>query len=79
MRDRALENSVADRMLKLVFPKLFDIGCFSHTIDHVGERFNTPELNDFMKTWIGVFFLGAQNLDLLGRQNRLETSILFPN
>ena len=69
MQDRASVNSVAVRMLKIVFPKLFDIGCFSHTIDHVGECFNTPVLNDFMKTWIGSF-LGALNLDLLGRQKQ---------
>ena len=42
------------RKLKIVFPKLVDIGCFSHTIYHIGERFNTPVLNDFMKTWIGI-------------------------
>ena len=35
---------------KIVFPKLIDIGYFSHTIDHVGEHFNTPVLNDFIKT-----------------------------
>ena len=55
MQDWASVNSVAVRRLKIVFPKLFNIGCFSHTIDHVGERFNTPLLNDFMKTWIGIF------------------------
>ena len=55
MRDRASVNSVAVRMLKSVFPKFSDIGCFSHIIDHVGERFNTPVFNDFMKTWIGIF------------------------
>ena len=65
MRVQASANSVADRMLKIVFPKLFDIGCFSHTIDHVGECFNTPELNTLSRHGSG-FFLRALNLDLLG-------------
>lgn len=32
-----------------------DIGCFSHTLDHVGEKFHTPVLNQFAKAWIGLF------------------------
>jgi hypothetical protein len=30
--------------LKLLYPNIVDIGCFSHTIDHVGEKFETPVL-----------------------------------
>ena len=49
MRDRASVNNVAMRTLALIYP---DIGCFSHTIDHVGEKFNVPLLT---KTWISLF------------------------
>ncbi len=42
MHDRASVNNVAVRTLKIVFPQLLDIGCFSHTLDHVGENFSTP-------------------------------------
>ena len=31
------------------------MGCFSHTLDHVGEKLNTGILNDFVKGWIGLF------------------------
>ncbi len=55
MLDRASVNSVAVRTLNIVYPKIFDIGCFSHTLDHVGERMHTPVLDDFMKGWIGLF------------------------
>lgn len=55
MRDRASVNSVAVRTLKIVYPKIFDIGCFSHTLDHVGEHMHTPVLDEFMKGWIGLF------------------------
>ena len=33
MRDRALVNSVAMTTLKLLYPFLLDIGCFSHILD----------------------------------------------
>ena len=39
MRDRASVNSVAMATLKLLYPSLLDIGCFSHTLDRVGEQF----------------------------------------
>ena len=36
----------------VLYSKDFDIGCFSHTIDHVGEMFNTPVLKEFTSAWI---------------------------
>ena len=36
MRDRASVNGVATKTVKIVYPKIFDVGCFSHTIDRVG-------------------------------------------
>ena len=41
----------------MLYNHLTDIGCFSHTLDHVHveERMNTPVLNDFSKGWIGMF------------------------
>ena len=41
MRDHASVNSVAMRTLSNVSPNVLDIGCFSHTLDHVGENFKT--------------------------------------
>lgn len=55
MRDRAATNNVALRTLKVVYPNLVDVGCFSHTIDHVGERFDTPVLDEFMSAWVSLF------------------------
>ena len=55
MRDRASVNSVAMRILSIVFPNVLDIGCFSHTLDHVGEKFKTPILDEFIKVWINMF------------------------
>ena len=42
IRDRTAINNVAMHTLKIVYPLVVDIGCFSHTIDHVGSQFNTP-------------------------------------
>ena len=58
MRDRALVNSVAMATLKLLYPSLLDIGCFSHTIlsiDRVGEQFKVPVADEFTRLWISLF------------------------
>ena len=56
MRDRASVNSVAMRTIGVIYNRMMDVGCFSHTIDHVGEKMKTPILNEFMKSWISLFF-----------------------
>ena len=38
MHDRASVNSVAICTVSVVCNRTFDVGCLSHTIDHVGER-----------------------------------------
>ena len=47
MHDRASVNSVAVRNMKVLYPLFMDIGCYSHTIDHVGDKFNTQILHEF--------------------------------
>ena len=49
------DNNVAVQTLKIVFPLMFDIGCFSHTLDHVGEKLKTPILDKFVSGWINIF------------------------
>ena len=44
MRDIASTNNVA---MRIIYPNVVDIGCFSHTIDHVDGKFNTPVLMEF--------------------------------
>ena len=55
MHDRAACNGVAMRTLKIVYPQLIDIGCFSHTLDLVGEKFSTPHLSAFTIWWVSLF------------------------
>ena len=54
-RDRASVNDVAMRTVGVVYGGILDIGCFSHTLDHVGERIITPHLDAFFKAWISLF------------------------
>ena len=55
MRDGASTNGVAVHTLSILYPNLIDIKCFSHTLDHVGEHFDIPVLNEFICTWISMF------------------------
>ena len=55
MRDRASVNGVAMATLRVVYPSLIDVGCYAHTIDIVGEKFQTPNLHTFIHLWISLF------------------------
>ena len=55
MRDRASINNVATRTLRIVYPNIVDIGCFSHTFNLIGEKFVTPVLLEFMTSWISLY------------------------
>ena len=60
-RDRASVNHVAITHLKILYPNLVDIGCFSHTLDHVGEKMATPNLEKLMKSWVSLFAHSARS------------------
>ena len=55
MRDRASVNDVAMRTIGVLYTHMIEIGCFSHTLDDVGERMKTPILDEFTKAWISLF------------------------
>ena len=48
-------NNLAMQTVKFVYPFIVDIGCFSHTLDHVGDHFNTPNLKEVLHLWISLF------------------------
>ena len=41
--------------MKIVYPNMIDIGCYSHTIDLVGKKFRTPNLDGFIRLWVSLF------------------------
>lgn len=55
MRDGASVNNAAICTLKIVYPLLIDVHCFSHAIDRVGNHFQTPTLTEFMTLWTCLF------------------------
>ena len=55
MRDRASTNGAAMQTLTVLYPLIVDIGCYSHTIDHVGDNFQTPTLSEFTTSWLTLF------------------------
>ena len=55
MRDGASVNGAALRQLMFFYPKLFDVVCFSQTIDNVGNHFEFKILDLFARYWISMF------------------------
>ena len=55
IHDCASTNKVAMRTLKVLYPCMLGIGCFSHTLNRVGEKFNIPFANDFVTYWVSLF------------------------
>ena len=54
MRDRAAVNGAAMRTVKVLYPNILDVGCFSHTIDNAGHHFSTPILDEFIRSWLAL-------------------------
>ena len=49
-------NGAALRQLKFSYADLFDVVCFSHTLDNVGSHFEFQFLDSFIRFWISFFF-----------------------
>ena len=50
MRDRASVNDCAVRSIRPLYNNLFDVGCFSHTLDHVGGKIDADDLKLFTES-----------------------------
>ena len=55
MHDRASVNQAAMRTVQVIYPTILDIGCISHTLDIVGDKFNVPTLHLFFTLWVSLF------------------------
>ena len=74
-RDRASVNDVAMRTVMVVYRSILDIGCFSHTLDHVGERLRTQQLDTFFKEWVLLFVHRPKTRLLLQTQTGFSPSL----
>ena len=77
MRDTASVNSVAMRTVRVLYNRVFDVGCISHTLGLVGERMNTPVLDVFVKSWIGKFSRSPKNKACMDHSDRIATPNIF--
>ena len=73
MHDHAFVNTVAMTTISILYPHLLDIGCMSHTIDHVGDKFLTPVLDEFVTAWAQMFSHSPKSHLL--RSNRVGLSV----
>ena len=55
IRDGASVNGVALQQLKFFYSNLFDVVCFSHTIENVGNHFELRILDSFTQYWVSLF------------------------
>ena len=55
MHDRASVYTAAMQIVSVMYPNAVDIGCVSHTLDIVGDKFVTPTLHLFFTLWISLF------------------------
>ena len=71
MADRVSANGVAQKDLVSTGESLMAIPCFSHTLDKIGNKFDAPELNQFMKNVRSVVSLSHEAKQLF-RSNDSE-------
>ena len=77
MRDCAAVNGIAIRTLQVVYPNVLDVGCFSHTIYNMGQRFSTPTLDKFMSAWLNMFSHSAKTC--LARKSHTDRTMASCN
>lgn len=65
MRDRCSINGAAMRTIKVMYPHVLDVECFSHMLNLTGKKFKTPQLDECIKLWISLFAPSPQSLNCL--------------
>ena len=55
MRDRASVNTAAMGIVSVMYPAAVNIGCMSHALDSVGDKFNVPTVHLFFTLWNSLF------------------------
>ena len=78
MHDRASVNGVAMRTLTIMYPTVMDIGCFSHTLDLVGTKFNFLTVDKFMKHWETIFTHSCKSKLLWREQTGIAVKTYSP-
>ena len=57
---------------------MIDVGCYSHTIDIVGDKFEEPNIDNFIRLWVSVFAHSPRaRLWRKGRAGKVMSSYSF--
>ena len=51
MRDRVFVNAAVMTTVKIIFPKVIDVHCFTHTVDRVWHYFKILTVGRFLQLW----------------------------
>ena len=78
MRDRASVNNIAMRTIKVVYSNVLNVGCFSHTLDLVGNYFKLPNLTKFLNNWL-LLFLHSVKCKFLWQEETGKTMATYSN
>jgi len=54
-RDISVIFEAAQNIVSFIFPNMFNVVCFSHTLDNVGNHFEIPTQKEFGSLWIRIF------------------------
>lgn len=55
-RDSCSTNGLASRRMRILLTSAEDILCVCHTLNHVGDHFQLPQLDPFLTSWIGLIY-----------------------
>ena len=77
IRDGASVNQAALNCIQFIFPKTFNVVCFTHTLDNVANHFGIPDLSEFGNLWICLFGHSLKARLIWQEQTGLKSKFIF--
>ena len=77
MRDGVSVNGCALRPVKALYSKMFEVTCFSHTINLVGARFVVATLDQFIRGMDPAVFKECSSQAPLEKAHRSGDAVIF--
>ena len=76
-RDGASVNQAALNRIQFIFPKTFNVVCFTHTLDNVANHFGILDLSEFGNLWICLFGHSLKARLIWQEQTGLKSKFIF--
>ena len=51
----AVSTATLEQVMMLLYTQANEIICASHSLDNVGQRFDTPTFSEFAQWWVALF------------------------